>query len=56
MTPLARIKAGLAAVRDFYPVYVGLGSKPEITAAQQQWPVHSQITDMTGQSLPALPT
>jgi hypothetical protein len=34
------IKSGLAALRDIDPVYVGVGSKPEFTALQQQRPLH----------------
>jgi hypothetical protein len=39
-TALARISQGLAAMRDFSTANVSLGSKPEVTALQQQWPVH----------------
>ena len=31
---LARVRQRLAAVQDFHPVYVSLGSKPAITARQ----------------------
>jgi hypothetical protein len=36
----------IAALRDFDPVFVGSGSKPEFTALQHSRPVPPQLADI----------